>query len=168
MTLGNMRQLGVQNLIASCLNDACRHVALIDVSRYPADTEVPWFSTRVVCAKCGGRGGKIDVRPNWKEQPAGASLTGKVAALGSERRGRWWRARSSRSTCGAKAFQSYLDIRRWGIPSSSDPSASLDSQSGTVPYAKWRFASAEERPRELNSYVTGQQIVVDGGYTISQ
>jgi hypothetical protein len=23
MTLGNMRHLGVQNLIASCLNDAC-------------------------------------------------------------------------------------------------------------------------------------------------
>jgi hypothetical protein len=32
MTLGNMRQLGVQNLIASCLNDACRHQGLIDAS----------------------------------------------------------------------------------------------------------------------------------------
>jgi hypothetical protein len=32
MTLGNMRELRVQNLIASCLNDACRHTALIDVS----------------------------------------------------------------------------------------------------------------------------------------
>lgn len=35
MTLGNMRQLGAQNLIASCFNDACRHTALIDVSHYP-------------------------------------------------------------------------------------------------------------------------------------
>ena len=43
MTLGNMRALGVQRLVASCLNDACRHVALIDVSAYPADTEVPSF-----------------------------------------------------------------------------------------------------------------------------
>jgi hypothetical protein len=50
------------------LNDACRHVALIDVSKYPADTEVPWFRSRVVCAKCGSRGNKIDVRPR-KEQP---------------------------------------------------------------------------------------------------
>jgi hypothetical protein len=33
MTLGNMRELGVQRLVASCLNDACRHVALIDVSK---------------------------------------------------------------------------------------------------------------------------------------
>jgi hypothetical protein len=32
MTLGNMRDLGVRNLIAYCLNDACRHTALIDVS----------------------------------------------------------------------------------------------------------------------------------------
>jgi hypothetical protein len=27
MTLGNMRELGVQHLIAFCLNDACRHQA---------------------------------------------------------------------------------------------------------------------------------------------
>jgi hypothetical protein len=27
MTLGNMRALRVQRLIASCLNDACRHTA---------------------------------------------------------------------------------------------------------------------------------------------
>jgi hypothetical protein len=78
MSLGNMRQLGVQNLIASCLNDACRHTALVDVSSYPADTEVPWFRSRVVCAKCGARNNKIDVRPNWKEQPPSESLDGKV------------------------------------------------------------------------------------------
>jgi hypothetical protein len=77
MTLGNMRQLGVHSLIASCLNPSCRHDGLIDVSSYPADTEVPWFRTRVVCAKCGARGNRIDVRPNWKEQPTGESLTGK-------------------------------------------------------------------------------------------
>ena len=28
MTLGNMRELGVQNLLAFCHNDACRHSAL--------------------------------------------------------------------------------------------------------------------------------------------
>jgi hypothetical protein len=67
MTLGNMRELGVQKLIAFCLNDACRHQALIDVSSY--DTEVPYFRDKVVCGKCGSRRNKIDVRPNWKEQP---------------------------------------------------------------------------------------------------
>jgi hypothetical protein len=59
----------VRNLIAYCLNDACRHQALIDVSSYLADTPVPWFAGKVVCAKCGGRGRRIDVRPNWKEKP---------------------------------------------------------------------------------------------------
>jgi hypothetical protein len=34
MTLGNMREMGVQNLIASCLNDACQHTSLIDVWSY--------------------------------------------------------------------------------------------------------------------------------------
>jgi hypothetical protein len=77
MTLGNMRELGVQNLVAYCLNDAYRHTALINVSSYPAETEVPSFRPRVKCAKCGGRGNKIDVRPNWKEQPPRESLTGK-------------------------------------------------------------------------------------------
>jgi hypothetical protein len=37
MDLGNMRRLGVHHLVAFCLNDACRHTALIDVSSYPAE-----------------------------------------------------------------------------------------------------------------------------------
>jgi hypothetical protein len=32
-----MRELGVQRLIASCLSDACRHTALIDVSAAAAE-----------------------------------------------------------------------------------------------------------------------------------
>jgi len=65
-------------LVATCLNDACRHQGLIDVSKYPDDTEVPSFASKVVCAKCGARGRHIDVRPNWKEQPLSESLTGKL------------------------------------------------------------------------------------------
>ena len=74
MTLGNMRDLGVQRLVAHCPNPSCRHTALIDVSSYPADTEVPHFRDKVVCAKCGSRRNKIDVRPNWKEQPTRPTL----------------------------------------------------------------------------------------------
>jgi hypothetical protein len=77
MTLGNIRQLGVQRLVASCLNNACGHQGLIGVSKDPDDTEVPSFASKVVCAKCGARGRHIDVRPNWKEQPL-QLLTGKV------------------------------------------------------------------------------------------
>jgi hypothetical protein len=71
MTLGNMRELGVKRLIASCLNDACRHTALIEVWSYPAETEIPYFRRHVVCAKCGARGNKIDVRPIGKSNQAG-------------------------------------------------------------------------------------------------
>jgi hypothetical protein len=67
MTLGNMRRQGVRHLIASCLNYACRHTALIDVSGYPDMIEVQSFGKRAKCAKCGARGHRIDVRPNWKE-----------------------------------------------------------------------------------------------------
>ena len=66
MTLGNMRELGVHHLIAFCHNDACRHQAIIDVSKYPDGVEVPWFAGRIKCGKCGGK--RVDVRPNWKEK----------------------------------------------------------------------------------------------------
>jgi hypothetical protein len=48
-----MRELGVKWLIASCLNDACRDTALINVSKYAAEVEVPSFRLRVKCGKCG-------------------------------------------------------------------------------------------------------------------
>jgi hypothetical protein len=53
MTLGNMREQVVHHLIAFCLNDACRHSALIDVLGHPDDFEIP--SWRAKCSKCGGK-----------------------------------------------------------------------------------------------------------------
>jgi hypothetical protein len=76
MTRGNMRHLGVHRLVASCLNDACRHQGLIEVSKFADDVEVPSFARKIVCAKCRARGRHIDVRPNWKEQHS-QILTGK-------------------------------------------------------------------------------------------
>ena len=76
MTLGNMRDLGVKRLIASCLNPACRDTALIECGairlRLKSRTSSLVWSARNV-----GHGNKIDVRPNWKEQTPKASLTGK-------------------------------------------------------------------------------------------
>jgi hypothetical protein len=69
MDLANMRRQGVRSLIAFCLNDAYRHQTIIDVSSYPGDTSVPWFRSKVKCAKCRARNNRIDVRPNWKEAP---------------------------------------------------------------------------------------------------
>jgi hypothetical protein len=44
-----------------------RHQAIIDVSSYPDDVEVPSFQSRAKCGKCCGK--RVDVRPNWKERP---------------------------------------------------------------------------------------------------
>jgi hypothetical protein len=41
MTLGNMRRQGVRNLIAYCLNDTCRHQALIE-----------WEKLSKACIRC--------------------------------------------------------------------------------------------------------------------
>ena len=62
MTLGNMRHLGVQRLIAYCLNPSCRHEGLIDISKYPEETEVPSFAEKAECAKCWARGRYIGWR----------------------------------------------------------------------------------------------------------
>ena len=43
MTLGNMRKLGVQRLVACCLNPHCLHEGLIDVSKIADEIEVPSF-----------------------------------------------------------------------------------------------------------------------------
>jgi hypothetical protein len=72
----------VHHLIAFCLHDACRHQALIDVSSYPGDVEVPWFGGKVVCAKCGARGKRVDARPNWKEQPGMPRHVGRASSMG--------------------------------------------------------------------------------------
>jgi hypothetical protein len=69
MTLGNMRELGVQRLLVSCLNPECLNGGRLDVSAWPAETAIPSFRPRMVCAKCGAKDRNIDVRPNWKEQP---------------------------------------------------------------------------------------------------
>jgi hypothetical protein len=62
-------------------SDRDHFLQLIEVWGYPADTEVPYFRSRVVCAKCGSRRNKIDVHPNWR-QPTQPSLTGKVFRWG--------------------------------------------------------------------------------------
>jgi hypothetical protein len=46
MTLGNMREQGVTDLVAFCHNDACRHQAAINVSKYPGNTLLSWFMSR--------------------------------------------------------------------------------------------------------------------------
>jgi hypothetical protein len=71
----------LHHLIASCLNDGCRDTALIDVSNYPDDIEVPSFQRRAKFVKCGG---KRRCPANCKEQPL---LRGSRAGADNESRG---------------------------------------------------------------------------------
>jgi hypothetical protein len=66
MTLGSLRQLGVRGLLLICLDAKCRHEATMSVDDYADEIELPSFAPRLVCSKCGG---KVEVRPNWKEMP---------------------------------------------------------------------------------------------------
>ena len=84
MDLANMRRQGLRSLIAYCLNDACRHQAVIDVSSYPGDMLVPWFRSKVKCAKCGSWNNRIDVRPNWNEASPVTDWRGNDAMPGDE------------------------------------------------------------------------------------
>jgi hypothetical protein len=60
MTLATCASWACSGWSASCLNDACRHVALIDVSAYPADTEVPSFpASSVVYAEVPEAAGAV-------------------------------------------------------------------------------------------------------------
>jgi transposase len=68
MDLANMRAQGVNHLIAFCLNDACRHQALIDVSSYPPDPPVPWFRLQGQLRQVRRSRTSHRRAVNWKEQ----------------------------------------------------------------------------------------------------
>jgi hypothetical protein len=66
MDLANMRWQGVHHLIAYCLNDSCRHQALIDVSKYGDNVEVPSFRGPRQVSEMRQHARRR--RPNWKEK----------------------------------------------------------------------------------------------------
>ena len=70
MTLGNMRKNGVRSLAVRCVN--CHHEAALDVDDHDGAVPVPSFGPRMVCTCCGIIG--VDVRPNWIERPARATV----------------------------------------------------------------------------------------------
>jgi hypothetical protein len=79
MTLGNMRALGVQNLIASCLNDACRLQELIDVSKYAGEQDSALRLTNKVQGRAHHLTNKVlsDLGFVMVERVRSVSLTGR-------------------------------------------------------------------------------------------
>ena len=90
MDLANMRKQGVTRLIAYCLNDACRHQALIEVWSYPANTEIAYSNvessvpsvvlaeTRLTCVQTGRKRHrfKIGAAPTLGRVTSDAGETG--------------------------------------------------------------------------------------------
>jgi hypothetical protein len=54
------------------------------MSSYPGATLVPWFRSKVKCAKCGARNNRIDVRPNWQEASRVQDWRGRPTNPGDE------------------------------------------------------------------------------------
>jgi hypothetical protein len=63
MTLNKLRELGVRELYALCLNPSCGHEITFNADDYGADTKLSWFRPRMICARCGDR--RLDVQPNF-------------------------------------------------------------------------------------------------------
>jgi hypothetical protein len=72
MTLGDMRALGIRRLRISCLNRACQHDALLDVSSYPVGVQILSLRHHMKCERCGGS--NMDARPYWNERSSRPSL----------------------------------------------------------------------------------------------
>jgi hypothetical protein len=78
LTLGNMRGQGVRlaGLLRSTAPAAITPLSARTTT--PTEIEVPSFALRMKYGKCGA--GRVDVRPNWKEEARQVALTQKLAA----------------------------------------------------------------------------------------
>ena len=63
MTLGNMRQHGIERVEVSCATAECGYTKSVAVSTWPAEVAVPDVGLRLKCPKCGAP--ELDSRPDW-------------------------------------------------------------------------------------------------------
>lgn len=66
MTLGNMREVGVDRVLLSCVAVQCGWSGSHGVSQWPDDFPVPDVGARIPCPKCGAR--EVDSRPDWPQR----------------------------------------------------------------------------------------------------
>jgi hypothetical protein len=63
MTLGNMRQHGIERVEVVCVAAECGYSKSVPVSTWPAEVAVPDVGLRIKCPKCGAA--ELDSRPDW-------------------------------------------------------------------------------------------------------
>ena len=112
------------------------------MSKYPDDTEVPSFASKVVCAKCGARGRHIDVRPNWKEQRTGPEY--------------------SYNQQGAILLEAKDLMKRRGLPSPDIADALACTFAS--PMLAMRQSPVRERPLIVGEYDPFSKEIMDGTY----
>ena len=83
MTLGDMWELGIRHVWILCLNRACQHDTLLDVSRYPAGVQIVSLRHHMKCQKCSGK--NVDRRPYWNERLAKNVSTDRMRPVGLEK-----------------------------------------------------------------------------------
>jgi hypothetical protein len=71
VTLGHIRSHGVRELLVYCNSIACNHQTTMNADDLSDETVIRPLGARMVCTRCGHRGG--DVRPDWSRAygPAG-------------------------------------------------------------------------------------------------
>ena len=65
MSLRNMREHGVRDVLAICQQASCGHSGSINVDHLPDSFPVPDVSLRLRCSACGSR--NVKTQPDWKE-----------------------------------------------------------------------------------------------------
>jgi hypothetical protein len=65
MTIGNMREWGIEHVVAYCRRIGCGHHVIVNAKGLPEDLAVPDVGLRTRCSKCGSR--NVQTRPNWAE-----------------------------------------------------------------------------------------------------
>jgi hypothetical protein len=63
MTLGNMREHGIERVEVSCARPDCGYAKSVTVSEWPDDFPVPDVGARIPCPRCGAP--ELDSRPDW-------------------------------------------------------------------------------------------------------
>lgn len=64
VTFGDMREMGVHDVLVYCADYRCSHSLILNADRWPDELRLSDVEPRFVCKACGKRG--ADVRPDFE------------------------------------------------------------------------------------------------------
>lgn len=63
ITLGEMRAMGVRDLLVYCADYRCAHAVRVSADQWPDHIRLSDLEPLFVCQACSRRG--VDIRPDW-------------------------------------------------------------------------------------------------------